>query len=1125
MLRLKGSLIMGRSDLHWSPRPRAIARRKASCIAVLLAYGFLLWTPRLGLALGLGELERRSQLNEPFYGVIDLINAGADELDSMTVKLADSERFRKAGLERPAFLSQLRFEVVETDTGPDYIKVTSGEPVREPFLGFLLEVSWSKGRLFREFSVLFDPPGYKPQRVPTSPVVGPGAARVPRAARARQAAAPPPGRSGPERDRGAGAGLDSDRYGPTKSGDTLWAIASRLPRDRGTSVQQLIVALLRANPHAFFQDNVNALKRGVVLELPDRQTISRVQRQDALQVMSQHNGLWEEYRQRIAAATAPRPAGAVSSAGSGAPEAPTRPVVPDDARLELASAESGSPSARTPGATSAPGGPETGNRALTMAEETVASQSSEIQELNAKLEESDKIIKLLRRQIELKDEELSTLQAKVAGPSAAQEPGQTAAALPEATAVPGGAAPDQSPVESREAQAPAGEAGVAPEAQPGVTAPSEGTPPAEGAEPPPVEGSSKGETDASESPTPAGDVGIDSEGTVAPPMAPDPDIVAAPGGAAAPGGSDVSLGGSWALIGGAAAILLLVAGWYLMRHRRAAVSGPEAFSDVEAFETQALSEPTTPTDRPMPLERSESVSAGAETPQAIGTEAEDPLADVDVYLAYERFAEAERLVKQAVASAPDEHKYKLRLLEVYYASGNKAAYEDYARILRDAVGGSGPLWESALAMWHAISPERPLFGEGGAAESEAVSAREFIDLGTGEAMDARMAGTSPAPEESADAYASGPGGDTRVDSGAGDLDLHLEPAAAAVTPMQTARFAVAAPHAVPALDVSAEGMGVSAEPFDGALRDVIDLTTGERAGSAGDEEIEGTVLDVRKAAAQASEVLDVSVPRGEESFPPSSPSPAATGTFLDLSGSPAVKSADAMGLASAIDLDLTLGEQSLAPLPGMSLDRTLASAQEGAREAIEFGSREPPSGPATVAAFNAVSGDQPAMDEPSIARALPEMRLDEGAATVEFDLSDLDFEIVEPAVPTDLKPASASAFGGLGLVERDAPVVADSGTAQSSPLLDEGLELEFPAEAEADISEMFQEAAKSFEASVEMPVEDDGIAADTDIKLNLAKAYIELGDVEGARVILGEVTEVGSADQREEAEGLLRQLG
>ena len=121
--------------------------------------------PTAALALGLGKLQVSSGLNQPFEGRIELIGVTAEDLGSLRVTLADFDAFRRAHIDRPFILSQLRFEVQETDEGPDYIRVYTREPIREPFLNFLVEANWSRGRLFREYTALLDPrpgPASKP---------------------------------------------------------------------------------------------------------------------------------------------------------------------------------------------------------------------------------------------------------------------------------------------------------------------------------------------------------------------------------------------------------------------------------------------------------------------------------------------------------------------------------------------------------------------------------------------------------------------------------------------------------------------------------------------------------------------------------------------------------------------------------------------------------------------------------------------------------------------------------------------------------------------------------------------------------------------------------------------------
>ena len=507
----------------------------------------LLCIPSTAYTLGLGDLQKRSQLNERFYATVPIINAKGEELDTLTVKLADVERFRRAGLERPASLSQLRFEVVQTRDGPDYIKITSTEPIREPFINFLIEVNWSKGRLFREYAALLDPPAYKGRSSlpPTRPATG---REPPRGAIVRDKSTTPPWRL--ERRAAGGAG---GNYGPTVSGDTLWEIALSVRTDPSLSVQQIMFALLHANPDAFFLDNnINALKRGVVLQLPERGDNARMSQREAMQLVSKHSALWEQYRQRVAASAQPQPAGEVSSSGAaGAPAVAAGPTA-DEAQLKLLAATGGaSPDSLAPGNV---------DKGLSIAQETVASQKQEIGELSSKLTEADEIIKLLRKQIEIKDADLAALQAKVAGAAA-----ETETATPSDRSTPETVAPPVSAGASPETSV--GGSGTTPEvtepsasATPDATAPSQPpsqeTPPAAPPLPPPT----------SEAPAPPDGGGL----------------------------TDNLPGGNLGLIGGVAALVVIVVGAAMVLKKRGTPDDSDRLA-AEDFEPVGLL-PASPED-------------------------------------------------------------------------------------------------------------------------------------------------------------------------------------------------------------------------------------------------------------------------------------------------------------------------------------------------------------------------------------------------------------------------------------------------------------------------------------------------------------------------------------------------
>ena len=114
-------------------------------------------------ALGLGEIRIDSALNAPLRAEIELLAASPEELDNLQVALASTETFERYGLDRPFYLQELSFSIVRSGTADgNYVSITSTSPITEPFLTFLVEATWSRGRLLREYTVLLDPPTFAP---------------------------------------------------------------------------------------------------------------------------------------------------------------------------------------------------------------------------------------------------------------------------------------------------------------------------------------------------------------------------------------------------------------------------------------------------------------------------------------------------------------------------------------------------------------------------------------------------------------------------------------------------------------------------------------------------------------------------------------------------------------------------------------------------------------------------------------------------------------------------------------------------------------------------------------------------------------------------------------------------
>ncbi len=725
---------------------------------------------RLAFALGLGPLEATSALNEPFTGRIEVLGAKSEDFDTLTIALAGEEQFRRAGIERTAVLFQLRFSVADSPDGKDYISITSRDSIREPFLNFLLEMNWANGRLLREYTVLLDPPLYDPNRRLAAAPAAPRTASVARppyvpATKPAIASATQPTPPRALTPSGAVAPAPNGDIGPVGAGDTLWSLARSYRQDDGVSIQQMMLAILRQNPEAFSRGNVNMLRRGAVLHMPDDAAMrSMSARQAAAEVRHQHQ-LWEEYRQHASAAPTAQPLGTPSTPATAAE--PVAAATDPNARLELV-APGGSAAGAASGKTGKPGaaGAASGDAKL-VRDETLDATTRQAGDLKDRLSEAEEIINILQRQVNIKDQELASLQARLAELGVKQgDLGAPAAAAAKASAT--GAQPAEIAATTGAEAVPT----VSPETPVVEAAPeAAGKTPAAAPQTEPEIDIDTGKTTAATEPAlTAGETGKEPEIDVE--TAPPSSQQGFPASLVPPGIAKLVPGGALGVI---SLLVLAVLGIGAIIARTALKPGGQAAEPVAvplrtssssvASEdlTQGAStahagdddRTQTPTNfDPLATETSlpafdpnATVDAAAEAPGQPGSQDSDPLEEVNVYLAYERFDQAEELVKRVIAQYPGRHDYKLRLLEVYYSSNDRVSYENAARELHNAVGDSDPLWESALAMWAEMSPDRALFAAGGtlAATLLPASASAFVDITGDSDADAIEATLTHAP--------------------------------------------------------------------------------------------------------------------------------------------------------------------------------------------------------------------------------------------------------------------------------------------------------------------------------------------------------------------------------------------
>ncbi|MBK7363669.1 MAG: hypothetical protein IPI97_01190 [Nitrosomonas sp.] len=262
----------------------------------------LIALPFLANAAGLGKLTLGSSLGQPLRAEIDLVSVKEDEVSSLIARVASPEAFRQAGVALAPYHSSLVISVEKRANGQPYIQITSPQSINEPFLNLLIELNWSSGRLLREYTVLLDPVDNKVAE-PASPIVAPvtetasqSAATPKTAVQSNQS-----GQKSKQPSKIKPSIPGSDTYGPVVKGDTLTRIARQVTPD-GVDLNQMLVALYRANRSAFFEKNMNLLKVGTILRIPDQNEISAITRKEANREVKTQIADWRNYRERVATA-------------------------------------------------------------------------------------------------------------------------------------------------------------------------------------------------------------------------------------------------------------------------------------------------------------------------------------------------------------------------------------------------------------------------------------------------------------------------------------------------------------------------------------------------------------------------------------------------------------------------------------------------------------------------------------------------------------------------------------------------------------------------------------------------------------------------------------------------------
>ncbi|ARN75931.1 FimV/HubP family polar landmark protein [Oceanicoccus sagamiensis] len=959
-------------------------------------------------ALGVGDFSLFSALNQPLEAEIRLLNTEDLDNSQVIIKLAGPEDFSNAGISRDFFLTNIDFSVELDGQGNGVIKVTTKEPVIEPYLNFLIETRWPNGRLLREYTVLLDLPVFsestaKPVAAAASSSAAPAQAELPPAA-ATAASVPVVTNSKPTSS--ARKNLQEGELSPgekyrVRSDDTLWEIALKSRPGSGVSVQQTMVGIQRLNPQAFINGNINRLKAGSVLRLPTENDISVSDKQAVGEVANQNRSWRTGDDTAMPTADAQLDASSTGSSDNTYTEQP---------RLSIATSGESDNSAAGEGEGSGGAGSVALQSELAASEENLDKVQRDNEELQSRLDDMEARMATLQRLLELKEGQLADLQDSAGAQAGAAEESENAVA-------------EEAVVEEPVA------------AKPEV----------------------KEEPKAEPKPKPA-------------PKA-EPSLLENP-----------------LVAGGAGALLLAAIAIVLLRRRKAQQEAEEEFTiDYTEEETDSLADVAldeeiveevveTPevdetddlvaeleqqiaadnaeeaaraaadeTEAPLiegvePLEAAAPVVA--DPAPAVATETGDAIAEADIYVAYGRYQQAIDLLRSALEQEPERSDLHVKLLEVYIETRDKPGFQQQYLALQslgnDAATGEVKEMLSSVegvADWLSDLPG---------------NTNNFTD----EDMDADLieglhaaADGEAEPVDDIDLA----GDDLEIDLDLGDIDGEISLDATQESDEMS----------LDDLELGDDALDLSEElelDEDAGLDLELDLDLDD---DNSDEFSEGKTVQFDAADLQA-ELAKTQAASEEESLE--------LDESFDLPEESDPSESDGFDLDLDDDLDLeSLGDADLSDLEA------------------EFG------------------------DSPELSPELPE---ESSADEVDLadEVDDLAFDLGEDDATDTLELDSIDPDATVEYSLDDVEQELAAGDTEGSPAEDSSAE-----------------ESESFDSAVAAEASDDDFdfLADTDevaTKLDLARAYIDMGDTEGARDILDEVLQEGSDEQKQEAQSLAERI-
>ena len=1142
-------------------------KKQALSLAVVIAGSY----PVASNALSLGDIQSNSNLNQPLRAKIELLSTTPQEAQQLQVRLAPANVFSRVGIDRPAFLDSLRF-TSSLQNGKPVILISSDQPMTEPFVNFLVEVSWPQGQLLKEYTVMLDPPVLmqpgtalasneaavraeprpsgvvnRPQQPAARAAQPTPQARQPQQAQGQAEPAPQVSAASTQASTRPASGQGSRTY-RVRAGDTLFKVASRMV-EPGATVDQMMMALYRANPQAFIDNNINGLKNGVTLKAPTAGTAQSISRPEARRQVRQQYAEWQKFRSNLARNTTPQESAGRGRPSSGTSTTTTASTPSDQARLEvLGSKDKAGANDQVTAAGKAR--LDELEKELALAKESLSARQRETDDLKSRVDELESVLKKKNRLLSLRDDQLAQLQQQLGGKGVINPPlgsegvedastntTNTGGATTPPDAGMSGNVPSTPPATGLEA----GTTITPPTDQP-ATPNTALTPPEGTTVPGDLQnhmGSMNGDpgavvrTDpttlqdgmAGNTPPPVGMEGT----TVTPPVGETPAETIRPTPTepiatatteqpkpASPFVEDEQSGGLMGLltspliwkIGAGALLSLLLLGllYYLLGKRKAAKAAgkpgdyQEANFDLDesrspsmtakgsGFDANAYGDLEQELDkaegktRNFGLEDSFDNASNTNTAASTTTvttrknpqDDDEVLMEANVYIAYGLHQQAESELKKALEKYPDNLDYRHKLLENYFAANNREGFDEQAQIFANTHGAQkSSLWTDVMAWGSKISPDNNLYRSGSTAAT-----------GLGAAAVATTAAATTA-------FASSPSATQGIEADFGDISKELD-------------------------NLSSNNLGL--DDFEFNLDD-LERQLGDDAALA-------------KASAPAPVA---STPTAPVAPPPSTPNPASDGLDFDLDAmmsdlpdltSPATRPQASGVKSAAADIDIDGLMNDLSNDDGFDLPTPATKPAVAAM---------PQTGGLDMSFDETLDLDfstpaKPAASKPAAPAAAQDNLLD-------FGLDDFNMDELPPA--TGKVAAAATAAAGVAA----AGVAGLAKAAESTPNNVTSLNLHLdndtgikkilpqdtfyttPENTDQDVDTWLGDIddALSF---LDMPDEEiDLHEAHISTKLDLARAYLDMGDIEGARSTLEEVMVEGNDNQRREAETLLHQTG